>query len=124
MGKKLGFLGYMVRNNFFFFLFCLVCLGFFKGHMVDGRTCEDSYIMNSSSLIDSSGTPLGVYFLVLAQIVQLTLISSCLFFMCFVYTVKSNGIKFSRKSEELSLDGGMNFLFFPSGLNRVMPPIL
>lgn len=80
--------------------------------MVDGRTCEDSYIMNSSSLIDSSGTPLGVCFLVPAQIVQIILISSHLFSLCFVYTVQSNGIKFCRKSKELSLDGGMNFLFF------------
>lgn len=35
--------------------------------------------MNSSSLIDSSGAPLGVCFLVLDQIVQFILISSCLF---------------------------------------------
>lgn len=47
--------------------------------MIGGRTCEESYVINSSSLIDSSGTPLGVCFLVLAQAVQIVLISSCLF---------------------------------------------
>lgn len=47
--------------------------------MIGGRTCEESYVINSSSLIDSSGTPLGVCFLVLAQAFQIVLISSCLF---------------------------------------------
>lgn len=65
----------------------------------------------NSSLIDCSGTPLGICFLVLAQIVQFILIRTCLFFLYFVYTVKSNGIKFGRRSKELSLDGGINFLF-------------
>lgn len=97
--------------------------------MVGGSTCEESYIMNSSSLIDSSGTPLGVCFLVLAQAVQIVLISSCLF-SCVLCTQsklmkkKTTNKQTCRKSEELSLDGGMNFLFLPSGINRVMPPIL
>lgn len=47
--------------------------------MVGGRTYEESCVMNSSSLIDSSGIPLGACFLVLAQEVQIALISSHLF---------------------------------------------